>query len=84
MVKHTQKIRRQQPANCLKAFDHFMGLALKELRTSLTHFFPMFSFDPPKNVKTKGCLMFLGGSEESIGKRRVNQIIQTDFEQNTN
>ena len=27
MVKHTQTIRR----NCLSVFDHFVGLALKEL-----------------------------------------------------
>ena len=31
MVKHTQTIRRQQPTNCLSVFDHFVGLALKEL-----------------------------------------------------
>ena len=31
MVKHTQTIRRQQPTNCLGVFDHFVGLALKEL-----------------------------------------------------
>ena len=28
MVKHTQTIRRQQPANCLSVLDHFAGLAL--------------------------------------------------------
>ena len=31
MVKHTQPIRQQQPTNYLKVFDHFVGLALKEL-----------------------------------------------------
>ena len=31
MVKHTQTIRRQKPANCLSVFDHFMKLALKGL-----------------------------------------------------
>ena len=31
MVEHTQIIRRQQPTNCLSVFDHFMGLALKDL-----------------------------------------------------
>ena len=30
MVKHTQTIRRQ-PTNCLRMFDHFVGLALKGL-----------------------------------------------------
>ena len=25
MVKHTQTIRWQQPANCLSVFDHFVG-----------------------------------------------------------
>ena len=32
MVKHTQTIRWQQPANCLSVFDHFAGLALEELK----------------------------------------------------
>ena len=27
----TQTIRQQQPTNCLSAFDHFVGLALKGL-----------------------------------------------------
>ena len=31
MVKHTQTICRQQPTNCLSAFDDFLGLALKGL-----------------------------------------------------
>ena len=31
MDKHTQKIRWQQPRNCLSVFDHFVGLALKGL-----------------------------------------------------
>ena len=31
MVKHTQTICRQQPANCLTVFDHFVGLVLKGL-----------------------------------------------------
>ena len=25
MVKHTQTIRRQQPTNCLRVFDHFLS-----------------------------------------------------------
>ena len=33
MVKHTQKIRQQQPTNFLSMFDHFVGLALEDLRT---------------------------------------------------
>ena len=31
MIKHTQTIGRQKPANCLSVFDHFVGLALKGL-----------------------------------------------------
>ena len=31
MVKHTQTICRLLPTNCLSVFDHFVGLALKEL-----------------------------------------------------
>ena len=29
MVKHTQVIRRQEPTNRLRVFDHFVGLVLK-------------------------------------------------------
>ena len=29
MVKHTQRIRCQQPTNCLCVFEHFVGFALK-------------------------------------------------------
>ena len=32
MVRHTQTIRRLLPTNCLSVFDHFSGLALKELK----------------------------------------------------
>ena len=34
MVKHTQTIRRQKSMNCLRVFDHFVGLALKRLRNT--------------------------------------------------
>ena len=33
MVKHTQAIRRLLPTNCLNEFDHFVGLALKGLKS---------------------------------------------------
>ena len=32
MVKHTQIIHQQKLTNCLSVFDHFVGLAVKELR----------------------------------------------------
>ena len=35
MIKHTQILRQLLPTNCLNVFDHFMGLALKGLRTFL-------------------------------------------------
>ena len=38
MVKHTQKIRRQKPTNCLSVFDHFVNLARKRLSTPLIQF----------------------------------------------
>ena len=31
MAKHTQKIRRLLPTNCLSVCDHFVGLARKGL-----------------------------------------------------
>ena len=41
MVKHTQTIRRQLPTTCLDVFDHFVGLALKELRTNFSFYEPL-------------------------------------------
>ena len=35
MVKHIQTIRWQQPTNCLSMFEHFVGLALKELNKKI-------------------------------------------------
>ena len=35
MVKHTQTVRRQKPTNYLSVFDHFVGLALKGLKTHM-------------------------------------------------
>ena len=35
MIKHTQTIRGQIADNCLSVFDHFVGFALKGLRTIL-------------------------------------------------
>ena len=32
MIKHTQRIRWQQPTNSLSVFDHFVGLAFKGIR----------------------------------------------------
>ena len=34
MVKHTQTVHRLLPKNCLSVFDHFVGLALKGLKSS--------------------------------------------------
>ena len=33
MIKHTQTIRRQKPADCLSVFDHFMGLSRRGLNS---------------------------------------------------
>ena len=37
MVKHTQTIRRQLPTNCLKVFNHFVGLVLTGLTEMVSH-----------------------------------------------
>ena len=50
MVKHTEIIRRLLPTNCLSVFDHFVGLALKELSfiSNIAHLF----FNLFENSKT--------------------------------
>ena len=42
MVKPTQTISRQKPTNCLSVFDHFVGLALKTLKSLLIIFSKAF------------------------------------------
>ena len=37
MDKLTQTIRRHQPMNCLSVLDHFVGLALKGLSSTITY-----------------------------------------------
>ena len=51
MVKYTQTIHRriadELPTNCLSVFDHFMGLALKDLK----HCFCIHDISGTKNIK---------------------------------
>ena len=54
MVKHTQTIRRQQPMNCLSVFEHFVGLALKGLRSVVTFGSPTFKSFFKKTPPEKG------------------------------
>ena len=35
MVKHPQTVRREQPRSCLSVLDHFVGLSLKGLITTI-------------------------------------------------
>ena len=51
MVKHTQTIRRQQPTNCLKVFDHFVELVLKGL---VNHEFDLYLILTFTSRSTKG------------------------------
>ena len=53
MVKHTQTIRRQQPANCLSVFDLFVELSLKELNYGIIY---------PKLLRKKAISEFLSKS----------------------
>ena len=52
MVKHTQTIRRQQPTNWLRVFDHFVKLALKglKLRVEKSRVDQLGSFIPISNL----------------------------------
>ena len=46
MVKHTQTIRRQHSTNCLRVFDHFVGLALQRLTENAGNFLeiPLYKY----------------------------------------
>ena len=45
MVQHTQTIRRLLPANCLNVFDHFVGLARREINGLTLNLFRILSFN---------------------------------------
>ena len=45
MVKHTQTIDRLLPTNCSSVFDHFVDLALKELKKTLDYEFEPETFE---------------------------------------
>ena len=49
-----------------------MMTVLRFVITSLSHFMPLVSFIPPENIKTKGFLMFSGGTERDHGMKWVN------------
>ena len=61
MVKHTQTTCRQQPANCLSVFNHFVGSALEGLICdALRDLVPFAKFRKYKN--THGRVLLLGSS----------------------
>ena len=62
MVKHTQTIRRQKPANYLSVFDHFVGFALKRLIAALI---------PTKKLRSN-----YGKVSHTIYARSVNSAIR--------
>ena len=57
MVKSTQKIRRLLPTNCLRLFDHFLGLALKRLNFTFVDFVYKFHVS---------CMEWLNKSEQIL------------------
>ena len=77
IAKHTQRIRRLLPTNCLSVFDPFVGLVLKRLTVNSgvyifefehmktinwTHFTPIFHFCTSwKRQQTSDFLKFSGG-----------------------
>ena len=57
---HTQTIRQLLPTNCLRVFDHFVGLALKELSPLLF----TIVLEPLSRKISSGCpekLLYDGG-----------------------
>ena len=67
MVKNTQTIRRQQPTNCVSAFDHFVGLALKWLKYQKTN---SFSSDWPFNDEFKIMRSLLAPADAKTSARK--------------
>ena len=53
MVKRTQTIRKLLPTNCLGVFDHFVGLALKEINGVIKKYVTKFKVLPAKSYQSK-------------------------------
>ena len=71
MVKHTQTICRQKPANCLSVFDQFVGLLLKGL-SKLFHLTQKIHLIPPRwcpcsSYQYKGIYVFGFLRVENLG-----------------
>ena len=50
--------------------DSFNSISLYQ--TKLTLFFPIFSFEPPENIRNFGFLMFSGRSKRNIWRKGLN------------
>ena len=80
MVKHTQTIHRLLPTNCLRVFDHILGLALKGLR--LTHFRPI----PGVSMKSSGnrrAFCFQGILKKNFGLIALSKSMFTIYKRDT-
>ena len=76
MIKHIQTIRRLLPTNFLSVFDHLMELVLK----GLTHFLPMFPFDPLLETSNKKFSDFCRGNQkETFGRNKTKFLFLYRF-----
>ena len=57
MVKRTQTIRKLLPTNCLGVFDHFVGLALKEINGVIKKYVTKFKVLPAKSYQSLNKVM---------------------------
>ena len=70
MVKHTQTIHLLLPTNCLSVFDHFVGLALQGLETSVFLLF-LRSVEWDQRNKVRGIPSILYINEYNAFKNNI-------------
>ena len=74
MTKHTQTIRRQQPTNYLRVFEHFVRLELRlcsYCMTNLKLFLSFIVFNTPLYRDTHTCVRTSGGKKCSFFRKFV-------------
>ena len=74
MFKHTKTIRRQQRTNCLSVFDHFVGLAFKELNSYfyILNLFPVKHAIELRNVYFSSQVLFPNFAQTEPTKNFTN------------
>ena len=80
MIKHTQTIRWLLPTSCLSVFDHFVGLALRGLKTCSCNAFNLHSSKMYFNLNSREFEQMLHSNIEILLLRRFVLLFLYTYE----